>query len=397
MPKFDGFFETGRETRFFDVELKAGVKYIIDVVGTTSAYGRPSDPVLRLFDGPFLVLENDDSGPLRNPQMVLRPVVTETYTFEVESLNRDRGGFTLNVFQDDFRYHPYGVAPAGDLESGGESRGKINYVGDTDIHEVWLVRGLTYDIEAKGVASDSGSLADPEIRLRNFNGLTIAADNSDAGRGADDLFEFTPRYSDLYYVDVSASGEGTGSYETTVSAGRGTHAADRIQGSFGDDAINARGGNDRVDGYYGDDVVFGRQGRDELFGGYGDDELVGGKGADGLTGGAGADVFSFGSGESTSRHRDVIRHGNEGAFSAPGARRGDLIDLSAIDANALTDGDQAFRFGTSKGVGRVWVEEEGDRTIVKANIDDDARAEFEVAISDRSVRADAYTEADFIL
>ena len=68
-----------------------------------------------------------------------------------------------------------------------------------------------------------------------------------------------------------------------------------------------------------------------------------------------------------------------------------------MDANVERDGDQAFRFGESQAIGRVWLVEEGQRTIVRANVDEDARAEFELAITDHSVRAGAYTSDDFAL
>ncbi len=101
---------------------------------------------------------------------------------------------------------------------------------------------------------------------------------------------------------------------------------------------------------------------------------------------------------STARDRDEILPGSEGvAFGRPGAVAGDLIDLTAIDANDERGDDQAFRFGASETIAGLWLVEEGDATLVRASVDEDADAEFELAILDGSVRAADYTSDDFAL
>ena len=97
----------------------------------------------------------------------------------------------------------------------------------------------------------------------------------------------------------------------------------------------ALSGNDICNGSAGADDLRGFAGNDTLNGGAGNDTLIGGAGADTLTGGAGADKFVF-----TSTHdsaagasRDVITDFVHGV---------DKIVLSAIDANTLVAGNQAF-------------------------------------------------------
>ncbi|MBM3605297.1 MAG: calcium-binding protein [Alphaproteobacteria bacterium] len=124
---------------------------------------------------------------------------------------------------------------------------------------------------------------------------------------------------------------------------RGGSGADRlsgngqnnvIQGGGGFDVIAGGSGNDRLEGQAGNDRLDGGSGRDSLSGGVGNDRLIGGTGADVLTGGGNADIFVFRSlNDSTVSARDVIADFQRGQ---------DRIDLSAIDADHLVRGNNAF-------------------------------------------------------
>ena len=108
------------------------------------------------------------------------------------------------------------------------------------------------------------------------------------------------------------------------------YIGDTLHGGSGDDTINAGGGHDRLYGDGDDDI---------LNGGAGDDLLVGGTGIDALTGGTGADVFAWNNvteSQAAGATADVITDFNRAA--------GDRIDLSAVDANDMLGGNQAFTF-----------------------------------------------------
>ena len=94
---------------------------------------------------------------------------------------------------------------------------------------------------------------------------------------------------------------------------------------IGDDLVaNAKDGNDLITGGRGDDT---------LHGGGGADTLVGGLGADRLDGGSGADRYVYAAiADSTAAGPDVILS----------LEPTDWIDLSAIDADTTTAGNQAF-------------------------------------------------------
>ncbi|HEX8224422.1 MAG TPA: M10 family metallopeptidase C-terminal domain-containing protein [Allosphingosinicella sp.] len=80
-------------------------------------------------------------------------------------------------------------------------------------------------------------------------------------------------------------------------------------------------------------TLFAGGGHDVLTGGDGADLIVGGAGADSLTGGAGADTFRYDATSDSVGLADLIGDFQSGV---------DRIDLSRIDANANSDGNQAF-------------------------------------------------------
>jgi Ca2+-binding RTX toxin-like protein len=146
---------------------------------------------------------------------------------------------------------------------------------------------------------------------------------------------------------------------TGVSVDLGTDTATR--GTETDRMFNV----ENVTGSNNADSIRGNNLANVLQGLGGNDALVGGAGSDTLTGGTGADRFAYlltGDSPTGATTRDVIVD-----FSHS---QGDRIDLSAIDANAVASGNQAFAFkgtGAITGVGQVHVVHAGGETIVEVN------------------------------
>ena len=91
-----------------------------------------------------------------------------------------------------------------------------------------------------------------------------------------------------------------------------------IRGSYGSDTITGTNGDDRIDGWNGNDTIRGGSGKDMLWGA------------------AGADIFDFDLlTDSTVTNPDLIMDFVSGT---------DKIDLSTLDANPISSGDQAFSF-----------------------------------------------------
>jgi Ca2+-binding RTX toxin-like protein len=124
------------------------------------------------------------------------------------------------------------------------------------------------------------------------------------------------------------------------AAGDELNNVENLTGSNYDDTLAGDDGVNVLQGLNGHDSLWGYGGADTLLGGVGDDTLRGGAGADTLTGGLGADRFVFSAlSDSTVAAPDHITDLQDGTAAV-----GDRIDLSAIDANTLVAGNQAFRW-----------------------------------------------------
>ena len=101
----------------------------------------------------------------------------------------------------------------------------------------------------------------------------------------------------------------------------------------GNSAANVLSGGD------GNDTIYGADGNDTIDGGIGNDAIYAGGGVDMLTGGAGNDTFVFTNiSDSLPGSADLITDFTTNS----GEGSDDQIDLSAIDADTGTAGDQAF-------------------------------------------------------
>ena len=160
---------------------------------------------------------------------------------------------------------------------------------------------------------------------------------------------------------------------TTVKGPDGTDSLQKVQVLQFDDAqvLNVSTGAELIARSGGDQLV-GGAGKDHLVGDVGNDVLTGGAGQDTLTGGGGADHFVFAAiGDSKVATPDLITDW----------LAGDHIDLSAIDADSKTKGDQAFHFGATTGhTGDLVVHYDAanDRTVVDLYVDKDAKADAEI-------------------
>lgn len=156
----------------------------------------------------------------------------------------------------------------------------------------------------------------------------------------------------------------------------GTDGDDTIFGSLGKDELRGGLGDDHVQGGAGRDFVGGGQGNDTLLGGNGDDILHGGQGADRLVGGGGADVYQFASVDDSPEikiERDRVAFHNH---------EGDTIDLSAIDADSTTIGDDAFHLVKSfHGVaGELIKVATNVGFLVEGDVNGDGHADFAISV-----------------
>jgi Ca2+-binding RTX toxin-like protein len=127
-------------------------------------------------------------------------------------------------------------------------------------------------------------------------------------------------------------------------------------------------------GSLGDRLTAGRGG-DTISGFAGDDTLIGGAGGDQLSGGSGADQFVYRSTAESGQAADLI-----GDLDVA-----DIIDLSAIDANAGKAGNQAFHLvGHFTGNGGQLVlsyKAKTDITTLAGDVNGDGKADISIHIS----------------
>lgn len=117
----------------------------------------------------------------------------------------------------------------------------------------------------------------------------------------------------------------------------------------------------------GNDYLRGDDGNDTLYGGNGDDTVVGGTGTDLLHGNAGTDHFAFTLASSTAAAPDTIADFNQA--------EADRINLSSIDPDPVTPGDQPFVFiggdaFSGSGAAEVRWYQSGADTFVEADTGD---------------------------
>ena len=113
------------------------------------------------------------------------------------------------------------VGTIGSVATGAAAYGTINWVGDTDWFQTTLTAGTTYEFDLKGQATDSGSLADPFLRLRDSAGSPVPyAFADDGGTGFNSKFTYTPLEDGTFYL-AAGSGyhqDGIGTYTLTQTA-----------------------------------------------------------------------------------------------------------------------------------------------------------------------------------
>lgn len=131
-----------------------------------------------------------------------------------------------------------------------------------------------------------------------------------------------------------------------------------------------------VYGGAGADTIIGSQNADELWGQGGVDAIEGRGGADVLRGGAGNDLFVYRAvSDSAAATRDKIMD-----FAS-----GDLIDLSNLDANSVSGGQQAFQLIASgsafTAAGQLRITQTGTVALVEGDSDGDGAADFVIEVT----------------
>lgn len=157
-------------------------------------------------------------------------------------------------------------------------------------------------------------------------------------------------------------------------------------------SIEGLTGSSHADGLYGNggaNTLSGGSGNDILSSGSGNDRLYGALGADDLVGGSGADTFLFRAlSDST-----VAVAGRDTIFDFSGTG-GDRIDLSAIDADSATSGNQAFDYiGTtafSGEAGELRSIKSASDTYIYGDVNGDRKVDLAIHLDDAVTLSKGY-------
>ena len=259
-----------------------------------------------------------------------------------------------------------------DSLDGGEGNDKLNGGAGNDL----LTGGAGADLMSGGAGIDT---------LYGGSGN----DSLDGGVGADIMTGGAG--NDDYYVDdagdqtIELSGEGTDIVRASISWTLGGNIEQlELQGTGDLDGTGNELAN-RLTGNSGDNTLSGLAGVDTILGGDGDDTIIGGTGNDLMTGGAGADTFVILAESVYSSKTPAGGHLEIDFVYDLNKAEGDKLDLSAIDADINTAGDQAFTlvssFGHHAGEMTLAYSASANQTVLSLDVDGDGKADYQMKIT----------------
>jgi Ca2+-binding RTX toxin-like protein len=178
----------------------------------------------------------------------------------------------------------------------------------------------------------------------------VGADHLDGGPGQDEASYQSSAAGVIVKLVIGQGfgGEAEGDRLVSIENLTGSSFDDVLMGNSADNQFIGGPGADTLYGLEGADYLDGSDGPDQLFGGAGDDVFAGRDGDDLLNGGPGIDLMYGGPGADTfvwtiAEDTGVTRSSADIVYDFNFAE-GDRVYLGAIDADAYTHGDQAFRF-----------------------------------------------------
>jgi Ca2+-binding RTX toxin-like protein len=167
-------------------------------------------------------------------------------------------------------------------------------------------------------------------------------------------------------------------------------SVENIEGSELADVLTGNGRSNVLSGWGGRDTLHGGDGNDRLSGGALADTLDGGDGSDILTGGSQNDTFVF-SAVSVFPSRRVLPD-TITDFTA-----GDRIDLSAIDADVSSGGDQSFVLSEGamfSSPGHVFWTNKAAGTILRLDVNGDRQSDLTIILENWR---GSLSNSDFVL
>ena len=283
----------------------------------------------------------------------------------------------------------------GDIMNGGSGSDLLSYANSLGavVIDLMLNQASGGDAEGdliNGFENIEGTGGIDELRGTDSANIMVGGGSEDTilGRGGNDVIAGNAGSDNLIggsgldTIDYSTSSAGVTVGLDTNSASGGDATGDTIS-----EFENVTGSShvDALTGTADANILLGLGGADTLRGLGGNDIIAGGGGGDLMSGGGGSDTFVFASvADSTpaASGRDIITDFASGSAINPL----DMIDLSDIDADVVTAGNQAFSFlgaqpFTAGVAGQVRVSQSGGSTFILISTDIDTAAEMQIEIT----------------
>ena len=221
-----GEIEAAEDVDWFEVTLRDGLPYLIDVLGAETSNGTLTDPLLvgvYNADGNLISGTRDDNdGVETDSRLIYRPPADNTYYIAVSGSDDGMGTFatgtyTVSVRQDDFAEDS---ATHGSLGTNSSVTGTINDVDDIDRFEIRLEADRRYVFDLKGADTGDGTLGDPTLSAiyDPHGNLVFGSGDEDSGTGKNAQVVFTPTADGTYGIAVAGDGITTGTYTLTSRA-----------------------------------------------------------------------------------------------------------------------------------------------------------------------------------
>ena len=229
-----GRIQRGGDHDWFAVELEAGIKYLIDLEGSSTHQGTLGDPVLYgIYDANenrIANTRNEDGGVDDNSRLTF--VAPDTATYYIAASGKwawSRGTYKLSVTAIEDDYSGAGAANAGMVAVGGSVTGEIQFPGDRDRFDFDVQAGTIYRIDLEGSPTGQGTLDDPLLRWvydPNGNILPDTVSDNQGGVGKNSRVTFLAPETGTYNVRAAANGESTGTYRLSVITIEDDYSAD---------------------------------------------------------------------------------------------------------------------------------------------------------------------------
>ena len=232
-----GSLEVTGDRDWFQVQLTAGVRYLLNLTGGTLA-----DPYLYLHDSTgATIAQNDDivAGINRNSQIAFTATTSGTYYLEAGAFQDTYAGtYTVGVglAADDYAGSLMDTAHHfGQVAINGSATGTLETAGDRDWFRARLEAGVSYTITLNGT-----SLQNPYLRLRDASGTQLAQNDDVSLANPNSQIVFTPTATGSYFIEAAAFNDvATGSYQVAI-----TGAAPHQSGASVSDDLNGDGKSD---------------------------------------------------------------------------------------------------------------------------------------------------------